>query len=607
MTRALFRCDGAVVPPAWTAEAWTIDRALMTDPAGGERNLAIEDLSHALFGQISERALDLASIAAYVYAADQLVRRGGRKDVYGEHWRRTMALVIPVAEPDFWNAEPLQRALSACLEFVSDDLWRFHFVKGAQRSDSRPLDLDKTQLHDNPDRVVLFSGGTDSLCAAILAASEGGRPALVSHESHTGAFARQKRLAGALRERCGANWQFPQVGMRIHRSGSDAVDFTQRSRPFLFASLGAAVAHELSVPVVSLPDNGFVSINPPINDQLVGALASRSTHPKFIRLFNDLVQLVFPEVRVSNPLWQRTRGEVLSDALRPAGAEDLLGLAVSCAHTRLRPRDRLHCGVCSQCIDRRFATIGAGLEAYDPATGYGIDIFRDALMGDARTLVLSYYAFGKSVDQIAAEDLFLEHPTLIEAVGDVPDAGAVAADLADLLRRHARNTITVIEEQIQRARAQLARQSLSPDSLLRLILGSPTAVDRATSSINGAASDTGGITASGPPTNLQGSGAPDGQFQPSDDYLSVRIHGQRFTLTSAQACIVKRLHDAWQDGTVDVSQHSLLEHCELNTRRLRDVFRRDQLAFRTLIRSGQRKGTFRLNLPHVMESQEVPT
>ena len=40
-----------------------------------------------------------------------------------------------------------------------------------------------------------------------------------------------------------------------------------------------------------------------------------------------------------------------------------------------QPKTQWHCGKCSQCIDRRFAVIGAGLTGYDSDTDYVTDVF----------------------------------------------------------------------------------------------------------------------------------------------------------------------------------------------------------------------------------------
>ena len=57
-----------------------------------------------------------------------------------------------------------------------------------------------------------------------------------------------------------------------------------------------------------------------------------------------------------------------------------------------------HCGLCSQCIDRRFAILAAGLGEHEPSQNYK----RDFLLGDRRAddglrMALSYVAFFRKV------------------------------------------------------------------------------------------------------------------------------------------------------------------------------------------------------------------
>ena len=67
----------------------------------GDLTLRMQNVSHALRGNVEARAADLVRIAAYVYAADQIVGRGGLTDIYGDRWRREFWLCVPVTDPDF--------------------------------------------------------------------------------------------------------------------------------------------------------------------------------------------------------------------------------------------------------------------------------------------------------------------------------------------------------------------------------------------------------------------------------------------------------------------------------------------------------------------------
>lgn len=258
----------------------------------------------------------------------------------------------------------------------------------------------------------------------------------------------------------------------IHLRHREAVARTRRTRGFLVAALGAAVAGQIGVPTVLLPDNGYVSVNPPVNAQLVGALNSRATHPAFLRLLNHLLTLVFPDgVRIETPLEERTRAEALR-ILADHRCADLLPETRSCAKSR-RPERHPHCGVCSQCVDRRFATVAAGLEEHDPAPRYEVEVFADPLKpGEAKTFAASYVGFAQRVDELGAEPLFNEYPELDLCLDpDAPGLAVAAEQLADLLQRHSAEVLGVLETMIARHSQQIARRRLREGCLLALAIG----------------------------------------------------------------------------------------------------------------------------------------
>lgn len=592
VTRALFRCDGAPVPARWRSQTWHQTGDINHRGPKAGHILAIENLSHALLGEVRARAADLVHIAAYIYAADQLVSRGGEADVHGRKWRRHLALTIAVSDPDFWNQDKVRASLEQVVAFASEDHWEFAFTAAAPQVPLQiPLNMEKQVLHGAPDCVVLMSGGTDSLCAAIEAVHRGGRrPVLVSHASNPAAASRQSTLVAELRRRArqkGWAWELPHVVVSVHRRGGDAPDVSQRTRPFLFASLGAAIGHEFSVSAVLLPDNGYVSLNIPISDELVGALATRSTHPKFIRDFNILLGHAFGvPLRVSNPLWARTRGQAL-ELLKEADLASLLELTVSCGHTRGRPADCLHCGVCSQCIDRRFATIGAGLERHDPRDGYQLDIFRQSLpAGPARKLAVSYYQLALTASRVATDDFFDEYPQLYDCVlPDDPHVASTGQALVAMLKAHAANTLEVIELELERAKRELARGVAPKDCLLRLVLGSAYPDDHLGATSGDRRDVQGGVSAE--PLSER--------FKASDDYRFVVLRGDEFALTPAQARVVQYLHEHQRRGTPEVSEKQILDRLDVYSRRVQYLFK-DSPAWGRLVIRGSTKGTFRLNL-----------
>src|SRR5215212_6788911 len=196
-SRVLFQCDDAIVPPALRREGWDEQRVLSS--TGDDPNMRIGGMIDVrdVLQRLTGRAADLVRIAAFAYIADRSVSRGGEKDVFGRDWRRTLALCVPVGEPDFWSRDDIRTALGRVLARATEDQWAFSFSPGRVRDGQLPLTADpetRSILAGSPGCVVLFSGGADSLCATVEAAVAGARPLLVSHNPSPRHDGRQKRL-----------------------------------------------------------------------------------------------------------------------------------------------------------------------------------------------------------------------------------------------------------------------------------------------------------------------------------------------------------------------------------------------------------------------------
>jgi hypothetical protein len=92
----------------------------------------------------------------------------------GKDWRRTFRFVIPVRLPNLWSSPPVLTTLVDTLSFLSDDFYVFEFEQLSNPPGfQRYLDLEGTEPRGfQPDEVVLFSGGLDSLAGAIGELSE---------------------------------------------------------------------------------------------------------------------------------------------------------------------------------------------------------------------------------------------------------------------------------------------------------------------------------------------------------------------------------------------------------------------------------------------------
>ena len=200
-----------------------------------------------------------------------------------------------------WNRPEVLAALAETVRFLTDDQVAFRFT---QRRQPEPiegfLDLDPEGAAFNAEEVIMFSGGLDSFAGALEALASGtGKVLLVSHRSAPKVFRRQDALADWLAKR------FPErirhVRVEATRVGTDSHDTTQRSRSLLFAAIGHAVAQSFGTRRLSFYENGTVSHNLPISPQVVGTMATRTTHPQSINQLNRLLALIAPDAtRISN-------------------------------------------------------------------------------------------------------------------------------------------------------------------------------------------------------------------------------------------------------------------------------------------------------------------
>jgi hypothetical protein len=84
----------------------------------------------------------------------------------------------------------------------------------------------------------------------------------------------------------------------------------------------------------------------------------------------------------------------------------------------------------------------------------------------------------------------------------------------------------------------------------------------------------------------------------SEDFRSVHWYGDDFAFTPTQAACVKVLWLAWENGTPELGQATILEHpvVEAESRRLVDVFK-GHPAWDKMIVKGRTAGTYRLAVP----------
>lgn len=152
---------------------------------------------------------------------------------------------------------------------------------------------------------------------------------------------------------------------------------TPKTRSLLFMAMAVAAASGTGATRVLVPENGFTSINPPLEPSRAGVMTTRSTHPWTFEALGELLgSIALDGISVVNPHNRLTKGELLAEAMpKPTPAEqELAARTVSCAKINAgRPRKgspNLQCGLCVACLVRRAAFLRAGIP---DLTAYALD------------------------------------------------------------------------------------------------------------------------------------------------------------------------------------------------------------------------------------------
>ncbi len=288
------------------------------------------------------RAWDLLSIALAVTAADEACRR----NISSDGWTRNIQLQVAVQDVTFWRSQ--QSLLHQILRFLTNDIWEIEFQKGG----AAPPRVKKNQRDSQEDCVCLLSGGADSLTGAIDIVTEGKHPLLVSQVSD-GDKESQRTFANAA---AGPNHHL-QLNHNIRTPG--VAERSQRSRSFLFITygvLGASCLRDYNAGKkveLFIPENGFISLNIPLTPLRVGSLSTRTTHPYYLGLFQQLLNAAGLSVTLENPCMDKTKGELFERCRNQDLLKRLVCESTSCG--RYARTGFMHCGRCVPCLIRRAA------------------------------------------------------------------------------------------------------------------------------------------------------------------------------------------------------------------------------------------------------------
>jgi 7-cyano-7-deazaguanine synthase in queuosine biosynthesis len=364
------------------------------DPVGQSLEYFINDTRIAeRFGQTLNPLLaDWIDVALACYSADRLATRGiGRNGQPGGHWSRVLRLTVPVREVDNWKSKELQSELAHVLRFLTEDAWSFDFVPrtGLLRLAESQGFLFGSESGDGV-HICLYSGGLDSFAGAaqMLRKKPTQRYVFVSGVTNVRQQAAQRGQIGGLQARTPSTIYHLVVpyGLRWARAHVHRVEETsQRTRGFLFLTLGGVSAVAAHASELHLSENGIGAINLPYDGTQIGAYNSRATNPIALLYMERFIRaLTGQSVGIKNDFLFSTKAEMCAhEAVKGLG--DHVHLTFSCDGFPVRTKNKAQCGSCTSCLLRRQALECAGLSRFD-SDGYLRDLSSPGYAGTQRHL-----------------------------------------------------------------------------------------------------------------------------------------------------------------------------------------------------------------------------
>jgi len=218
---------------------------------------------------------DFNTIALSVAAADNSISRRRSPD----GWTRQIDLTIHLCDPSVWNQVKFK--LEKTLRFLTGDFWNLTFL-----SDGVCPPSATTPPNYDIDCICMLSGGVDSLAGAIDLVTDGKKPAFIS-QTVRGDAETQRFYAEKIRSTS------PHFQWNHNIRPKGETEGSTRGRSIIFFAFAALASSAIpttedSNTDVFVPENGFISLNIPLNSGRIGSFSTKTTHPVYLKEIQEI-------------------------------------------------------------------------------------------------------------------------------------------------------------------------------------------------------------------------------------------------------------------------------------------------------------------------------
>lgn len=311
----------------------------------------IDDATAYAYPSIEERkkAHDIVNVMLSIFDGD--ITTSGDLEF---KMPRKIYCEVEVYEKEAW--ENVKAILTELVDWVSGDHFNINFEPSEKGFQNFLLCLPSDP---RMECITLFSGGLDSLAGA----SYNFENQIVS--DYVGYINKAEEKKHQVMLRGFYNKVFAPMGSEIdikNKYQRKKQFYFQSTRSLLYLSLAVSKALSKSIKEIRMYENGILSLNPEF-----GRYTTKTTHPKTISLYNELLFTLGYDIQIINKFDYSTKGEVINNMNEDF--KNQISNTFTCGKGRAGTQDNHtgQCGVCVPCVLRKISLAAYDNEQFDTA------------------------------------------------------------------------------------------------------------------------------------------------------------------------------------------------------------------------------------------------
>lgn len=309
-----------------------------------------------------KKALDIVTVMSSIFDADIKATGDVKKS-------RVIKIKIPVHNATKWIL--VKEKLENLVNWVSSDLFSITFVERNNYNFYRSNTIEMFP-EVKKDCITLFSGGLDSFSGAYYNYKNGISSSYIGYINKKEEGSKQKEMRTFYKK------MFPNDTIELHsKYDIKKSHYVQSTRSLLYLSLAISKAISLKTNEVRMYENGVLSLNP----ELGGRFTTKTTHPKTIYLYNQILEIMDYEIKIKNIFEFSTKGKIINNMSKDF--KEKIRNTYTCGKGRSQGKKVSHsgqCGVCIPCLLRKISLAAYENEAYD--SSYFIDYNVESILKD---------------------------------------------------------------------------------------------------------------------------------------------------------------------------------------------------------------------------------